>query len=628
MNRPQRRFGYLVAVVACTIVLLARVALNEALAEQARLLPFIVAVMAAAWWGGLRPGILATILGAFFGILFILPPSTSLVIETLADALNAAIFIFIGVTISILCEALHRSQRRETERQFRTLADSIAQLVWMARPDGNRFWFNQRWYDYTGKSLEELTGTGWQSVCDPTELPRALESWRAALASGEPWEETYPLRRKDGQLRWHLARAVAVRDEHGHVSCWFGTSTDIQDRIETEQALKDADARKDQFLATLAHELRNPLSPISNALQLWPRVANDPAEMDHLRAVISRQVKQLIRLIDDLMDFSRIARGKSKLRRQAVDVAALIRDAVEAVQPLISTMSHRFSVEVPDQPVFVNGDAARLTQVFSNILNNAAKYTPRDGAVRVLVERDGDRAVIRVRDNGLGIPPQLLGAIFEAFRQVDSTLDRSQGGLGIGLTLARQFVELHGGTIEAHSAGVGQGSEFVVRLPALASVPDLVPTGVPAVAARDGRAPRPRRQVAEVRHRVLVVDDLTESAETLASILKWMGHDAVALNEGPAAIDWILANHPDLVFLDIAMPGLDGYVVARRLRQHPELRATVLVALTGYGQQEDRRRALEAGFDFHLIKPMDIAALEDLLLKLPAGMELTEAETN
>ena len=628
MNRPQRRFGYLVAVVACTIMLLARVALNEALAEQARLLPFIVAVMAAAWWGGLRPGILATALGAFFGILFILPPSTSLAIETLADALNAAIFIFIGVTISILCEALHRSQQRETERQFRTLADSIAQLVWMARPDGNRFWFNQRWYDYTGKTLEELTGTGWQSVCDPSELPRALESWRAALASGEPWEETYPLRCKDGQLRWHLARAVAVRDEHGHVSCWFGTSTDIQDRIETEQALKDADARKDQFLATLAHELRNPLSPISNALQLWPRVANDPAEMDHLRAVISRQVKQLIRLIDDLMDFSRIARGKSKLRRQAVDVAALIRDAVEAVQPLISTMSHRFSVEVPDQPVFVYGDAARLTQVFSNILNNAAKYTPRNGAVRVLVERDGDRAVIRVRDNGLGIPPQLLGVIFEAFRQVDSTLDRSQGGLGIGLTLARQFVELHGGTIEAHSAGVGQGSEFVVRLPALARAPDPVPTGVPAVAAKGGRAPRPQRQLAEVRHRVLVVDDLTESAETLASILIWMGHDAVALNEGPAAIDWILANHPDLVFLDIAMPGLDGYEVARRLRQHPELRATVLVALTGYGQQEDRRRALEAGFDFHLIKPMDIAALEDLLLKLPAGMELTEAETN
>lgn len=627
MNRPQRRFGYFVAIVACTVVLLVRMALNEALAEQARLLPFIVAVMAAAWWGGFRPGILATALGAFFGILFILPPSTSLAIETLADGLNAAIFVFIGVTISILCEALHRSQRRETERQFHTLADSIAQLVWMARPDGNRFWFNQRWYEYTGKTLEDLSGTGWQSVCDQAELPRALESWQAALASGEPWEETYPLRRKDGQLRWHLARAVAVRDERGQVSCWFGTSTDIQDRIETEQALKDADARKDQFLATLAHELRNPLSPISNALQLWPRVANDKAEMEHLRAVITRQVKQLIRLIDDLMDFSRIVRGKSKLRRQAVDVAALIRDAVEAVQPLITTMSHRLTVEVPDQPVFVNGDVARLTQVFSNILNNAAKYTPRNGAVRVLVERDGNQAVIRVRDNGLGIPSQLLGAIFEAFRQVDSTLDRSQGGLGIGLTLARQFVELHGGTIEAHSAGSGRGSEFVVRLPALADVPDPVPTGVPAVAAKRGRAPLPRRQVAAVRHRILVVDDLKESAETLASILTWMGHDAVALNEGPAAIDWILVNHPDLVFLDIAMPGLDGYEVARRLRQHPELRATVLVALTGYGQQEDRRRAFEAGFDFHLIKPMDITALEELLLKLPAGMALTAAET-
>jgi PAS domain S-box-containing protein len=620
MNRPQRRFGYLIAIVACAVVLAARLALNEALAEQARLLPFIVAVMAAAWWGGFRPGILATALGAFFGILFIVPPSTSLTIETLADGLNAVIFVFIGVTISTLCEALHAAQRREAERQFRTLADSIAQLVWMARPDGNRFWFNQRWYEYTGRTLEQLVGAGWQSVCDPSALPRVLETWQAAVATGEPWEETYPLRRTDGQIRWHLARAEPVRDEHGQVSCWFGTSTDIQDRIETEQALKEADARKDQFLATLAHELRNPLSPISNALLLWPRVAHDKAEMEHLRAVISRQVKQLVRLIDDLMDFSRIARGKGNLRRQAVDVASLIRDAVEAVQPLLVASDHHLTVATPDEPVFVNGDAARLTQVFSNVLNNAAKYTARGGAISVLVEREGDQAVVRIRDNGLGISPPLLSAIFEPFRQVDATLERSQGGLGIGLTLARQFVELHGGTIEARSEGLGQGSEFVVRLPALAKLP--------AVHAKDGKSQRPLREVASARRRILVVDDRQESAETLASVLRWMGHDASALHEGQAAIEWVLAHHPDIVFLDIAMPGLDGYEVARRLRQHHELRATVLVALTGYGQQEDRRRAFEAGFDFHLTKPTDIAALEDLLLNLSDGLALTAAEIN
>jgi len=617
MNRFEKRVGYAVAIVASVIVLLIRLALTETLAEQARLMPFIVAVMAAAWWGGLGPGILATFLGSLLGVYFIVPPINSLEITTVEDGVNLAIFVFVGLTISWLCEALHQARRSEAEKQFHTLADSIAQLVWMARPDGCRFWFNQRWYDYSGSTPEQVEGIGWQSFCDPAELPRVVESWDSALAKGEPWEETYPLRGKDGQMRWHLARAVPVRDERGDIACWFGTSTDIQDRIASEQALKDADVRKTQFLATLAHELRNPLSPISNALQLWPHVSHDAAEMEHLRTVIERQVQQLIWLIDDLMDLSRISCGKVSLRRQPIGLGSVIAGAVETAQPNLDACCHQLTVTIADEPIYVNGDEARLTQVFANILNNAAKFTVRNGVVSLLARMQGDQAIVRIQDNGPGIPASMLTEIFAAFRQIDASLSRDQGGLGIGLWLAKQIVELHGGTIAACSDGAGKGSEFVVTLPAM-TIP-------PAGHEDEGPEQLPKQMNSIIRHRILVVDDFRESAETLAMVLRSMGQDATSLHDGTAAIEWILANQPDAVFLDIAMPGLDGYEVARRLREYPELHEVVLVALTGYGQQEDRRRALEAGFNFHLTKPTSMTALKDLLLKLPVGRAVIAA---
>ena len=318
MNRFDKRVGYAVAIVACTIVLLIRMAHQrhpgrasspDAVRDRRDGRGLVGRIGAAAFWPRCS--------APFLGILFIVPPANSLEIVSIADAVNAAIFVFLGFTISFLCDALHRARRSEAEKQFHTLADTIAQLVWMARPDGYRFWFNQRWYDYSGLTLEQLQGDGWQKVCDTSDLPRVLRSWHAALAKGVPWEETYPLRRHDGQMRWHLARAVPVRDARGDIECWFGTSTDIQDRIEIEQTLKDADLRKNQFLATLAHELRNPLSPISNSLQLWPRVENDKEALEQVRSVIERQLQQLVRLIDDLMDLSRISSGKISLRRRA-----------------------------------------------------------------------------------------------------------------------------------------------------------------------------------------------------------------------------------------------------------------------------------------------------------------------
>jgi PAS domain S-box-containing protein len=616
MDRNHKRIGYLIAVVAAVVVLLFRLALRDALAEQARLLPFILPVIAAAWWGGLGPGLWATAVALLLGVFFIVPPDNSLRIETLADGLNAAIFVVVGVTVSYLCEELHVSRSRETEKQFRTLADSIPQLVWMARPDGSRFWFNQRSQEYTGATSVELAGSGWQSFVDLAQLPQVLDSWQSAVDSGASWEATYPIRRNDGQMRWHLARAVPVRNEAGTIVCWFGTTTDIEDRIEAEDALKGADARKDQFLALLAHELRNPLAPISNALQLWPSVANDKAEMERLRLLMTRQVGQLVRLIDDLMDVSRITHGKITLRRGPVDVNQAVRNALEAAQPLITTFNHRLTVTLLDEPATVDADAARLTQIFSNLLNNAAKYTSRQGEISISVDRHNDQVVVRVRDNGPGVAAHELTEIFKPFRQIEGTLTRSQGGLGIGLMLAKQLVELHGGAIEVRSDGLGKGSEFVVSLPVLNHA---------EVTSKDDDARRtPALTTGLGHHRVLVVDDLFESADTLAKLLHTLGQEASAVSSGAAALEWALANDPDVVFLDIAMPEVDGYEVARRMRRLPQLHDIVLVALTGFGQPGDRARAFEAGFDFYLTKPTNIDALQGLLRKLPAESNLPQ----
>ncbi len=347
-------------------------------------------------------------------------------------------------------------------------------------------------------------------------------------------------------------------------------------------------------------------------MQLWPRVEDDKAALEHLRTVIERQLQQLVRLIDDLMDLSRISSGKIGLRREPIDLGHVIARAVETAQPGIDAACHKLTVTLPNEPIYIQGDAVRLTQVFSNILNNAAKYTVREGVISLVAEKRGGQAVVRIRDNGPGIPASMLGEIFSAFRQVDSSFSRSHGGLGIGLWLARQIIELHGGTITAESEGEGKGSEFIVTLPALTAIPVGSPSG-----PRDAAAP-PSQPAENARRRILVVDDVPESAETLAMVLRSMGQDATSLGDGKTAIRWILAHRPDIVFLDIAMPGLDGYEVANRLRQHPELQDVVLVALTGYGQQEDRRRALEAGFNHHLTKPTSMTSLRELLCRLPA----------
>ena len=366
--------------------------------------------------------------------------------------------------------------------------------------------------------------------------------------------------------------------------------------------LEEADRRKDQFLATLAHELRNPLAPMRNALHFMQlRGSRDP-DMQNARDMIDRQVRQMVRLVDDLMEVSRITLGQIQLQSEVVSLALVITNAVEVSHPLIDAARHRLTVELPAEPLYVEGDNTRLSQVLQNLLNNAAKYTPPGGQITLRAERDGDFAVLRVRDTGIGIPPAMLDRVFEMFTQVDRGSALSQGGLGIGLALAQQLTQMHGGRIEVTSDGTGLGSEFSVRLP-LCAAPSLAAE----IADRAGAFHRPARR------RVLVADDNIDGAESLRLNLEIQGHDARAVFDGAAALSLAEDFRPHVMVLDLGMPKLDGYQVCRRVRERPWGDEVTVIALTGWGQEQDRRRTLEAGFDHHLVKPVDPAFLAKLI---------------
>jgi PAS domain S-box-containing protein len=679
-----------------------------------------------------------------------------------------------------------QAERRvgESEQRFRQLADAMPQIVWTARPDGDIEYMNRQWHDFTGLP-ETLGNEGWGQILHPDEAGPAGERWAASVRSGAPFEmEMRLLDRRRHVYRWHLIRTVAVHDEAGSVVRWFGTSTDINDQKRAEessrylaeasaalasvvdyestlqkvanlavpyfadwsavdmangdgtlrrlavahqdadkiglahelmrdyppdpqapggafavlrtgkseivaeitddmlvqgakderhlrlirslglrsyicvplvvsgnplgvltfataesgrtyadadlaladdlahragvaientqlyQALRDADRRKDEFLATLAHELRNPLAPIRNALQILKMPRVDAATVERSRDMMERQVHHLVRLVDDLLDVSRVMRGKIELRREQVELATVVARAVETVQPLVDSQGHELNVLLPPDSLPINADPVRLAQVVGNLLTNAAKYTEPGGRIWLTAERNGMEAVLRVRDNGIGIAPEVLPRIFELFVQVDHAATRSQGGLGIGLTLVKNLCEMHNGSVEARSAGLGKGSEFIVRLPLSTST----------VQRADGAAPGLASQsVSPSGHRLLVVDDNKDAADSLAMLLRLQGHEVRVAHSGPAALEMTKTYVPHAVFLDIGMPGMDGYEVARRMRQQPSLENVVLAALTGWGQQEDRRRTAEAGFNHHLVKPPEQQAVAGVLSELKRG---------
>ncbi len=366
------------------------------------------------------------------------------------------------------------------------------------------------------------------------------------------------------------------------------------------EGLREADQRKTEFLATLAHELRNPLAPMSTALTLLTRKPHEPSEALRYYELMGRQIEHMVRLVNDLMEVSRITRGKIELRMEAVALDAVIKDAVELSRPLLEGARHALELDLGDERLVVRGDGVRLTQVFSNLLNNAAKYTAPGGQVRIVLRREGRSAVVEVWDNGTGIAPGMLRSIFDMFVQVSGTSKAAQGGLGIGLTLVKSLVELHGGSVEALSEGLGQGAMFRVRLPAMRGEAGLRPSTAPAIGGWPAALPEA----------VLIVDDNSDAADALADLLRSLGAKPSVAYSGDAALRMVAdGERPGLAILDIGMPGMDGCELASRLRAEPTLAGLVLVALTGWGQQGDKERIAAAGFDHHLLKPLDLAAL-------------------
>ena len=382
----------------------------------------------------------------------------------------------------------------------------------------------------------------------------------------------------------------------------WSLTREAQERREAEEALRAGDRRKDEFLATLAHELRNPLAPLRNALEIQKLAPDDPRVMQQARDMMDRQLTQMVRLVDDLLDVSRINTGKLSLRKDLVELAAVVRSAVDTVRPFVETRRHVLQVELPDAPVYVAADTTRLAQVFSNLLHNAAKFTPPGGRISLEARRTGDEVEVSVIDNGIGMKPELLGSVFDMFVQGDQSLERAQAGLGVGLTLARRLVELHGGSIEAHSDGPGHGSRFTVRLPAA------------HVRAQDRGDAQPAQAAAPASgHRVLIVDDNQDFANSLAVILRAMDNEVRVAHDGMAGLEIAQAWQPDIGFLDIGMPRLNGYDLARRLRASAGTSAIALIAVTGWGQDKDRRDAMAAGFDHHLVKPVEANRILEIL---------------
>jgi len=503
----------------------------------------------------------------------------------------------------------HRSREalRESEKLYRAIGESTNYGVWLCDERGRSVYVSESFLKLIGLTQGGYARSIWSLIEDPEEADRVRGQWKRMVAEGRDWDAQVTVKTAAGGTRAILSRGVAIRDANGRISGWAGMNLDVDRLKRVENELRELDQRKDEFLATLAHELRNPLAPIRNGLEIMRLGRGNAGMVEQARTMMERQLHQMIRLVDDLLDVSRVSRGKIELRREAIDLRAALSNAVETAKPAIDQNAQTLVIDVDENAIAVDGDLTRLSQVFANLLNNAAKYTERGGRIEVSARVVDGTAVVRVKDDGIGIPAAMLERVFDIFTQVDRSLEKARGGLGIGLSIARRLVEMHGGTIAAESAGVGKGSEFVVRLPGIARP------------ASDAAPAELSRNETGHRRRVLVADDNLDSALSLSLVLQMMGNDVRVANDGFEAIAVAESFHPDAIFLDIGMPGLNGYEVCRKLRENGAAAGAVVVALTGWGQQEDRRRSQEFGFDHHLVKPVEPSILETLLRGLPPG---------
>lgn len=509
----------------------------------------------------------------------------------------------IGTSADVTARKEAEAALAESEERFRSLAENISQLTWMSDADGTRFWYNKRWLDYTGTTLEEMKLLGWQCFHHPEHVQRVLETAKKQLEKGQGWEDLFPLRNASGEYRWFLSRSVPIYDKNHRLVRWLGTNTDVTEQRAAEERLRESDQRKDEYLAVLGHELRNPIAAVRSATELLRTIESDDPRLKRVSGVLERQSRHMARLIDGLLEVSRIARGKIDLDREALDLRDIVKEVLHDRAHDIDDMQINVEVSLPSEAVWVLGDPVRLVQVLDNLIGNSLKFTPAGGLVNVHVQTDDGHVLLRVRDTGVGIGKEMLPRIFQPFHQEAQDIARSPGGLGLGLALCRGLIELHQGTIAVHSEGRGLGAEFSIRLP-IASTPASETSSQPHV---DVRATR-----------ILIVEDNEDAAMMLSELLEIQGHHVRVAGDGRQALDHLRSQTPDIVLCDLGLPGMSGYELARRIREEGAWKGLPLVALTGYGQQEDKARAARAGFNAHLIKPVDIVAIQRALEELVA----------
>jgi PAS domain S-box-containing protein len=525
------------------------------------------------------------------------------------------VWSFRDITQQIRAEAELRQQRE----WFEVTLSSIGDAVITTDTEGKVTFLNPMAEMMTGWKTDEASGQTLEKIFnivnEDTRKP-AKNPVEIVLRDGivVGLANHTALICKDGTERSIEDSAAPIRDATGKISGAVMVFHDVTQRRRAEKALKEADQRKDQFLAMLAHELRNPLVPIRNGLQILNLAGNNPAMAENARSIMDQALNQMVRLVDDLLDVSRITTGKLKLRKERVELAAVVQSAVDTSRPLIEEQGHKLTITLPASAIFLDADPTRLAQVFSNLLNNAAKYSEQGGHIMLSAQPEADQVVVRVTDRGIGIPADHLPRIFQLFAQVETASDRSQGGLGIGLSLVKGLVEMHGGKIEAHSDGPGRGSEFVARLPMISGEP------LPGSQATDNDD---ESASPTAKYRILIVDDNRLSSESTATALGLMGHELAIASDGMEGIERAQAFRPDVILLDIGLPELSGFETARRIREQPWGKNIFLIAVTGYGQEEDRRRSLEAGFNCHLVKPLRFSELKHKLSEIALDKKLT-----
>ena len=509
----------------------------------------------------------------------------------------------VGATVDIDVRKRMELALRESEDRLRLAMRAANAGVWeINTTTGETFWSDEfrdlYGYDKTTVPSREA----WAARLHPEDRERMLADFSGRLKPGtNEFHREFRIVHPTRGVRWIHVSGHLERDAHGRATRMRGISIDITRIKQVEEELREADKRKNEFLAMLAHELRNPLAPIRNGLEIL-RLAQSGEVAEQARSMMDRQLQQLVHLIDDLLEVSRITSGKIQLNRELIDLANVLQNAVEMSKPVIDAAGHELTIEIPPRPLFVDGDPLRLAQVFGNLLNNAAKYTNPGGHIWLIASTFGNQVSVTVRDNGIGIAPDLMPRIFDLFTQANHLSHHAQGGLGIGLSIAKRLIEMHGGTLEVHSAGPGTGSEFTVRLALRAESTAAHPADAHAAVSSRGAALR-----------ILVADDNTDAAASLAMLLEMGGHEVRTAFDGEEAVRVAQEFVPNVALLDIGMPLLDGYEVCRRLRELPFGRDMMIVALTGWGQTEDRERSRAAGFDRHLVKPADLRAVEELL---------------